>query len=208
MARPLRFWEQHGLYHLIFKATFGQVIFVDDDERRELQRRLGFIAAKYGMVVLAFAYMDNHVHLLIRVGEGNVSKAMQELIGGYARWWNHRHGRRGNLFQCRFWDKLVRSEKQFLVTARYIDLNPVAAGMRASPEDWEWSSARAHLGLAHPPRFLANGEFLRFFAPNRGAAIACYAVYLREGCAAIASAARHAAELVPELPRRFELPAE
>ena len=136
------------------------------EERRELQRRLGIVAAKYDVVVLAFCCMDTHVHLLIRVGQGDVSKAMQELIGGYARWRNRRHRVRGNLFRSRFWSKLVQNDGQLLVTARYIELNPVAAGMRRSPEDWKWSSCRAHLGRARPPGFLARAEFLRIFASD------------------------------------------
>jgi REP element-mobilizing transposase RayT len=190
MARPLRVLERGGLYHLVFKGNYGQPICTTREEWAELQKRLGRLAAKYDMAVLAFGLMGNHVHLLIRVGTGDVSKAMQELIGGYARWRNRKHALRGHLFQNRFWSKCVRSEQQFVITARYIDLNPVAAGMCTAPEDWEWSSCRAHLGLAHPPRFLANREFLRFFAPSRAAAIACYTQYLREGCAALATAPR------------------
>ena len=151
---PLRSWEGDALYHVIFKGNFGQPIVGDTKERRELQGRLDAAAAKYNVIVLAFCCMDTHVHLLIRVGDGDVSKAMQELIGGYSRWRNFRHRVRGNLFRSRFWSKLVGT-RGVLVTARYIELNPVAAGMRSSPEDWEWSSCRAHLGRAHPPGFLA-----------------------------------------------------
>ena len=194
-----------GLYHLIFKGNYGQRICTSEDEWAELEKRLDRVARKYDIAVLAFGFMGNHVHLLIRVGTGDVSKAMQELIGGYARWRNHKHDRRGHLFHNRFWSKSVGSERQLVVTARYIDLNPVAAGMCAAPEEWQWSSCRAHLGLAHPPRFLANGEFLRFFAPSRAAGIACYAEYLREGCAAIAGAVKQTeGALIPDLPPRFD----
>jgi REP-associated tyrosine transposase len=211
MARPLRTWARDGLYHLIFKGNFGQVIVSNDEERRELQARLDQVAAKYGVVVLAFCCMNTHVHLLIRVGKGNVSKAMQELIGGYARWRNHRHGVRGNLFRSRFWDKLVRSERQLFVTARYIELNPVAAGLCASFDDWEWSSCRAHLGRAHPPRFLARSEFLRMVAPDPTAARASYEQYLREGMPAGTVPKRKrrlAALLLPDLPEWVDVPTQ
>jgi putative transposase len=209
MARPLRIWEHSGLYHLIFKGNFGQPIVGDQKERRELQRRLDAASAKHGVTVLAFCCMDTHVHLLIRVGTGDVSKAMQELIGGYSRWRNHRRGVRGNLFRSRFWSKLVRNNSQLLVTARYIELNPVAAGMRSNPEDWQWSSCPAHLGRAHPPRFLARAEFLSFFAPDPDRARAVYERFLRAGLSAARTRSRErlvAAMLVPDVPTWVDVP--
>jgi len=209
MARSLRTWDDHALYHLIFKANFGEPIVSDSKERRELQRRLGAVAAKHDVIVLVFCAMDTHVHLLIRVGSGDVSKAMQELIGGYSRWRNFRHGVRGNLFKSRFWSKLVKNDGQLLVTMRYIELNPVAAGMRSRPEDWEWSSCRAHLGRAHPPRFLARAEFLRCFAPDPRRARAMYERFLRDGMAAARAKSRerrNAAMLLPDVPAWVDIP--
>jgi putative transposase len=209
MARELRSWDESGIYHVVFKGNFGQPIVCDIDERRELQRRVGAVAAKHDVIVLAFCCMDTHVHLLIRVGSGNVSKAMQELIGGFARWRNHRHKVRGNLFRSRFWSKLVRNHDQLLVTARYIELNPVAAGMRRNPEDWPWSSCRAHLGRARPPGFLARRQFLSFFGSDPKRATVAYGRFLRTGLAgarAKSREAREAAMLIPDVPAWVDLP--
>jgi REP element-mobilizing transposase RayT len=194
---------------VVFKGNFGQPIVSDPIERMELQRRLGVAAAKHDVTVLVFCCMDTHVHLLVRAGAGDPSKAMQELIGGYSRWRNNRHRVRGNLFRSRFWSKLVRTESQLLVTARYIELNPVAAGMRSSPEDWEWSSCRAHLGRGHPPGFLAHAEFLRMFAPDPVRARAEYERFLHEGMPAARAKRREhrvAAMAIPDLPEWVDLP--
>src|SRR5262249_27671778 len=153
--------------------------------------------------------MDTHVHLLVRVGTGDVSKAMQELIGGYSRWRNHRNGVRGNLFRSRFWGKLGRNDTQLFVTARYIELNPLRARMRSSPEDWQWSSCRAHLGRAHPPRFLARDEFLRFFARDPERARAVYERFLRAGIAVARAKNRErrlAAMMLPDVPAWVDVP--
>ena len=209
MPHPLRAWDDNALYHLIFKGNFGQPIVSDDNERRELQRRLAIVAAKYDVIVLAFCCMDTHVHLLIRVGQGNVSKAMQELIGGYARWRNHKHGARGNLFRSRFWSKLVSTDGQLLVTARYIELNPVAAGMRQCPEEWVWSSCRAHLGRARPPGFLARTDFLRIFGSTPVKARDRYERFLRAGIPAARakfSGSRDTAAMLPDVPAWVDLP--
>ena len=209
MARPLRTWDDSALYHVIFKGNFDQPIVRDFDERQELQRRLGAAAKKYDVIILAFCCMDTHVHLLIRVGTGDPSKAMQELIGGYARWRNERHKVRGNLFRSRFWSKLVKNDGQLLVTARYIELNPVAAGMRWDPEDWAWSSCRAHLGRARPPGFLASREFLSFFGPNPKRARAAYEAFLRAGLTGARAKSRKrrlAAMLLPDVPAWVDIP--
>ena len=209
MARPLRSWETDAVYHVIFKGNFGQSIVSDRVEREELQRRLGVAAVKYGLVVLVFCCMDTHVHLLLRVGRGSESKALQELIGGYARWRNFRHGVRGNLFRSRFWSKLVRTDEQLFVTARYIELNPVAAGICASPEDWEWSSCRSYVGRGHPPRFLARAVFLRYLGSDRGRAKTRYERFLREGVPAARAKnkeRRLAAMLLPDVPSWVDIP--
>jgi REP element-mobilizing transposase RayT len=211
MPHPLRSWDDNALYHLIFKGNFGQPIVCDSEERGELQRRLGVVAAKYDVIVLAFCCMDTHVHLLIRVGRGDASKAMQELIGGFARWRNRRHRVRGNLFRSRFWSKLVRDDGQLLVTARYIELNPVAAGMRRSPEEWQWSSCRANLGRARPPGFLARAQFLRIFGSDPAKARDRYERFLRAGIPAARakfSGPQVRATMLPEVPTWIDLPTQ
>jgi REP element-mobilizing transposase RayT len=209
MARQPRTWDDSCIYHVVFKGNFDQPIVCDLDERRELERRLGIVAKKYDVVILAFCCMDTHVHLLIRVGAGDPSKAMQELIGGYARWRNHRHKVRGNLFRSRFWSKLVKNDGQLLVTARYIELNPVAAGMRRNPEDWPWSSCRANLGRARPPGFLARRQFLGFFGPDPKRARVAYERFLRAGLAGARAKSRErrlAAMALPDVPAWVDVP--
>jgi hypothetical protein len=105
---------------------------------------------------------------------------MQELLSRYACYWNQRHGHTGHLFRNRFYSKRVSGEAQFLNTACYIDLNPVAARLRQRPDQWRWSSYRAHAGLGHPPRFLANAEFLKLVGATPEKAKAAYRRYVFE----------------------------
>ena len=71
---------------------------------------------------------------------------------------------KGICFENRFKCRRVKSDSHLRSVLRYVDMNPVQAGMRERPEDWEWSSYRAHAGLAHPEPFLDNAQFLTFFA--------------------------------------------
>ncbi|MEA2166134.1 MAG: REP-associated tyrosine transposase [Thermoanaerobaculia bacterium] len=85
---------------------------------------------------------------------------MKDLDGHYATFYNVRHHRVGHLFQGRFKSQLVDSETYLLSLARYIVLNPVRAGMVATPGEWRWSSYRATAGLAAVPRWLDHGPIL------------------------------------------------
>jgi hypothetical protein len=118
--------------------------------------------------------MPNHVHLLIRVPASGLSEGMQELLSGYATFWNHRHGHTGHLFRQRFFSKKVTGESQLVTTSCYVDLNPVTARLCRRPEHWKDSSCGAHLGLTEPPPFLANEEFLDLIGPTREKACDSY----------------------------------
>jgi putative transposase len=105
---------------------------------------------------------------------------MRDLLGGYARSWNRNHGRRGHLFGQRFYEEEMVDDSQLLTTASYIDLNPVRAKLCFRPEQWPWSSYRAHVGLDHPSRLLANAEFLKHVGPTPGMARKAYRRFVAE----------------------------
>jgi putative transposase len=174
MPRAPRTWDPGGLYHLTPKGNDGRALFLDDRERREMLHRCNRVMPAYGVVVIGFCFMDNHLHFLVRIEDTDVSGAMHVLLGGYSRSWNRTHGRDGHLFEARFHTEAVRTELHFLNVVRYIDLNPVAAGIRKRPEDWRWSSFRAHVGLERGPAFLATAEFFKYFGITRQQAIANY----------------------------------
>ena len=99
---------------------------------------------------------------------------MQLINGVYTQWFNHRHQRSGHLFQGRYKSILVQKDAHLLELARYIALNPVAAGLVDRPEAWRWSSYGAAIGLREPLAFHDPRWLLRQFAPDRQAAMARY----------------------------------
>ena len=114
---------------------------------------LAEIAPRYGIEVHCHCLMGNHFHLQVRSTLGQISAAMRDLTGRYARYFNRRHGRRGALFGGRFVSKLITSDAQWVATWLYIVANPAELGY-AAPVDYRWSSARAYAGLAPPPDWL------------------------------------------------------
>jgi putative transposase len=93
--------------------------------------------------------MTNHVHLLVSGTQvGNVSAMMQTLGRRYVRSVNQRYGRTGTLWEGRFKSSVIESERYLLTCYRYIELNPVRAGMVQHPSEYRWSSYPRHaLGL-------------------------------------------------------------
>lgn len=80
--------------------------------------------------ILAYCFMPNHIHLLIRQeAEGGLSRFMSDLLNGYTRYVNTRHGRIGPLFQGQFKAKHIENDSQLLHLSRYIHLNPYSAGI-------------------------------------------------------------------------------
>ena len=113
----------------------------------------------------AYALMTNHVHLLLTpIADGSPAKLMQSLGRRYVQYINRFYRRTGSLWEGRYKSSLVQAETYLLACYRYIELNPVRAGMVADPGHYRWSSYRANgLGLpdarltAHP-LYLAQGS--------------------------------------------------
>lgn len=109
-------------------------------------------AAKFGLAIHGWVLMTNHVHLLVTPEEDNsLSLCMQYLGRHYVRYFNQTYRRTGTLFEGRFKSCIVQQSTYFLVCLRYIELNPVRAGMVADPADYRWSSHGAH-GFGRVPR--------------------------------------------------------
>ena len=94
-------------------------------------------------------FMTNHVHLLLRpLKEQALSRLMQSLGGRYVAFFNYSYARSETLFEGRFGSSLVQEDRYFLTCLRYIELNPVRAGMVRDPGDFRWSSYKAHAMVA------------------------------------------------------------
>jgi putative transposase len=76
---------------------------------------------------------------------------MQALGRRYVRWFNDRHGRSGTLWEGRFRSTVIAADRYLLACMRYIELNPVRAGLSAAPSEYRWSSNAHHVGRAVDP---------------------------------------------------------
>lgn len=181
MARPLRPSFPGALYHVTSRGNNRGGIYSCDDDRRHFLRILQSAVDRYHWLCYAYCLMDNHYHLLIETPLTNISLGMRHLNGLFTTYVNRTYRRVGHLFQARFKGILVEKQSHLLELARYIVLNPVRAGICASPEEYPWSSYRATLGRSPRPSFLRSDLLLEQFHMDRSVAIAAYERFVQEG---------------------------
>jgi len=154
MSRPLRIELPDGLYHVTSRGDRREPIFEDGEDRTRLLEVVAQAMARFDAVAHAYCLMGNHYHFVLQTRQANLSRLMRHINGVYSQAYNRRHGLVGHLFQGRFKAIHVDRDAYFLAACRYVDLNPVRAGMVSEPSDWSWSSFRAHVGLADAPEWL------------------------------------------------------
>lgn len=154
MARPLRIEFPGAVYHVTARGDRREDIFVDDVDRTTLLALLAQAAERFDAVALSYCLMSNHYHLVLHTRQANLSRLMRHLNGVYTQRYNRRHDKVGHLLQGRFKAILVDRDAYLLAVCRYVELNPVRAGMVSQPSDWAWSSYRAHVGSTSSPPWL------------------------------------------------------
>ena len=152
MPRPPRLELAGVPLHVIQRGVNRSACFFGDVDRRFYLKCLANAAAARGCAVHAYVLMTNHVHLLVTPGEEGAAGAMMQDIGRrYVRVINTVHGRTGSLWEGRFKSSLVDSETYLLTCHRYIECNPVRAGMVGDVAAYAWSSHAHYAGLRVDP---------------------------------------------------------
>jgi putative transposase len=115
-----------------------------------------------GCSIHAYVLMSNHVHLLVSVTDGaSLAGVMKEVAQRYAQYFNHRHRTSGSLWDGRYKSCLVQTEGYFLICQRYIELNPVRAGMVRFPGNYKWSSYRSNAEGRHDELLTPHSVYQR-----------------------------------------------
>jgi putative transposase len=129
--------------HIVQRGNNRQVCFTCDSDLKAYAQWLVEAAQKYKVSIHAWVFMTNHVHLLVTPLEEMAASRMMQFIGRhYVRYFNYTYRRTGTLWEGRFHSCLIQEETFLLNCQRYIELNPVRAGMVKDPGDYSWSSYR------------------------------------------------------------------
>ena len=136
--------------HIVQRGINREPCFFAEEDYHCYLHWLEEAARDCGCAIHAYALMTNHVHLLITPSvSGSPSRLMQSLGRRYVQYVNRFYRRTGSLWEGRFKSSVVQAETYLLACYRYIELNPVRAGMVTDPGQYRWSSYRANgLGQA------------------------------------------------------------
>jgi len=171
VPRANRQGAESRLYHVGTRGNNRQPVYLGDGDRLAFLNLLAKTVEKSSWTLHAYCLMGNHYHLLLETNLDDLSAGMQLLNGGYAMTFNRRHRRTGHLFGNRFWSEPIERDEHLLECCRYIAWNPVRAGLCTRPEDWQWASYPAVLGLDRLPSFLATEPTLLQFGADRKRAV-------------------------------------
>lgn len=165
MARLKRYCPSGIPQHVIHRGNNRSALFLEENDFVVYAHWLDEAARKHGVAIHGWAFMTNHVHLLVTPDrDDSLSKCIQTLGRRYVRYFNHKYRRTGTLFEGRFKSCIVEEITYFLTCLRYIELNPVRAEMVGDPSEYAWSSYRANAfgirGRLWQPhaQYLALGE--------------------------------------------------
>jgi putative transposase len=141
MARLSRLYLPGCAHHVIQRGNNREACFYDEADYKTYLSFLKEGAAKYQVAIHAFVLMTNHVHLLATPrDEQGLSRLMQSVGRRYVQYFNFTYGRTGTLWEGRYKSTLVDADNYLLTVYRYIELNPVRAGMVAHASEYPWSS--------------------------------------------------------------------
>ncbi len=160
MARHPRLILPGVALHLVQRGNNRNACFREHADYLTYLAQLRLLTARYECDVHAYCLMTNHVHLLLTPSHADAcALLMRDLGRSYVPYFNRRHGRTGTLWEGRFRSCLAESARYVLACYRYIELNPVRAGMAKEPADYPWSSYRANSGAAVDSLITVHPEF-------------------------------------------------
>jgi putative transposase len=128
-------------WHIIQRGNNRSVCFYAEDDFQFYLHYLQEFASKFGCAIHAYVLMTNHVHLLLTPQRPDSAALLMKHLGQrYVQYINRTYKRSGTLWEGRFRSCLTQTEEYVLACYRYIELNPVRAGMVNRPQDYRWSS--------------------------------------------------------------------
>lgn len=157
MPRLARIIAPNQPHHLTARGNRREDIFHDDVDREVYLKQLYKYSQKAQVRILAYCLMSNHIHL-VAVPEtlDSFSRLMRPLQTSYSLYFNQRSLSSGRMWEGRYYS-CVLDEEHLWAAVRYVEMNPVRAGMVEHAADYKWSSAQYHSGLS--PSNLLDKDF-------------------------------------------------
>ena len=180
MPRPLRLILPGVAAHIRQRGNNKAACFVEDADRLVYLAHLRELCKTLDCALHAYCLMTNHVHLLLTpVSATACASMMRDLGQRYVQYFNRRYQRSGTLWEGRYRSSIAESAYYVLACYRYIELNPVDAGMVQHPSAYLWSSYAANSGMRADPSLSPHAEYLAL-ATDAGRRQAAYRALLED----------------------------
>ena len=164
-------------HHVTQRGNNRETVFFDDEDRCFYKAKLRIFCESCRVDILSYCLMNNHIHLLaLPMEEGSLTNCLGRTNLVYTQYINRKYRRSGRLWQNRFFSVIVDQDTYLWSVLRYIELNPVKAGIVDDPRDYQWSSCRATIegkddDLVKSPLNLSDREAYRLFLMERDSGI-------------------------------------
>ena len=172
MPRRKREDAPQTIHHIIQRGNNRNYIYEDTQDKREFLSILSTAIVKYDAVLLQYVLMDNHYHLLIRLGNRPMSDLIWYLNRRYTLYYNKKLCRIGTIYGGRYTSYLITENQRLFSTVRYIVRNPVKAGLSATPAQYPWSGHASV--LKKESGIIDRAALLAYFSPEAGLALKRY----------------------------------
>jgi putative transposase len=178
-----------GYPHLVAQRAGARAVVTNDDDAGQLLSVLRAAMAEADVGLHGYALLPRGLWLLATPADAHgLGRAMQAIGRRYVRWVNDRRREKGGLFDGRYRAALLEPESELIPALRYVESQPVLAGLAAAPEESRWSSCRHHVGLA-TDAWLADHAVYWALGNTPFERQAAYRAFLHQGVSA-AEAAR------------------
>jgi len=145
MPRAARMVAPNMVYHVISRGNDRQWVFNDREDFERYIEICKRYKERYGFKLYHWVLMSNHVHLVMETSEqGPLCKVMQGINLSYTLWFNRKNRRVGHLWQDRFKSALIDKESYLLECGRYVERNPLRAGLVDHLRNYPWTSYRIY----------------------------------------------------------------
>jgi putative transposase len=167
MPRVARKKGVSGIYHVMMKGANGQELFHEEDDCVKFLDIFCRYKRKSGLDVYAWCLMNNHVHLLFKEGNEELSNTMKRIGVSFANYYHAKYQSKGHLFQDRFKSENVEENRYLFTVIRYIHQNPMKAGITKRVDEWRWSSYLSYYDKKTNPKNLLDEEsVLQMISPD------------------------------------------
>ena len=168
MPRQPRVYSRTDIYHIMIRGINKEKIFIKGIYKSKLLNIIQEISEEVDFNLIAYCVMNNHLHLLIKANNHELTTFMRKLNIKYAMYYNKAEDRYGHVFQDRFRSEAVEDEEYLFGVLRYIHNNPIKAGITHNMLDYKWSSADDY--VKHESDIISDiylGKILRLFGSTK-----------------------------------------